>query len=66
MQPDAQQPVFGVHDVSSEKLHKQRDRAKQLFLEQLRMASDRQWGAKERALRAQADEAEILDRTRQG
>ena len=58
-----QQPVFGIHDVSTEKL-KDQERERALFLEQLAMVSERQAIAREKGLRAQQEEADMLKRTR--
>lgn len=60
-----QQPVFGVHDVSTEKHQEEKERARAHFLEQLRMVSEKQCRVREKARRDQQDEAEMLKRTRQ-
>ena len=62
----SQQPVFGVHDVSSEMLKEQKERARSLFIEQLAMVDAKQRVSKQRALRSKLEEAEMLKRTRQG
>ena len=59
-----QQPVFGVQDVPVEKLREQRERAKELFLEQLAMAADKERKVKETAHKSQLEEADMLTRTR--
>ena len=60
-----QQPVFGVHDVSTEKQQEEKERARAHFLEQLRMVSEKQGRVREKARRDQEEEAEMLKRTRQ-
>lgn len=61
-----QQPVFGVHDLSSDKLKEQKDRSRKLFLEQLNMAAAKQQLTREKALLTQQEEAEMLKQTRKG
>ncbi len=58
------QPVFGIHDVSSEKLKQEKDRARSLFLEQLSMVASKQQRMKEKALQDHHEEADMLKRTR--
>lgn len=60
----AQQPVFGVQEVPMEKLREQRERARELFLEQLTMVAEKERKVKEKAQRARAEEADMLKRTR--
>ena len=60
----AQQPVFGVQEVPMEKLREQRERARELFLEQLTMVAEKERKVKEKAQRARTEEAEMLKRTR--
>lgn len=59
-----QQPVFGVQEVPVEKLREQRDRARDLFLDQLAMVAEKERKTKERAERTQLEEADMLTRTR--
>ena len=59
-----QQPVFGVQEVPMEKLREQRERARELFLEQLAMVAEKERKVKEKAQRTRAEEAEMLKRTR--
>ena len=59
-----QQPVFGVQEVPVEKLREQRDRARELFLDQLAMVADKEKKTKERAQKTQLEEADMLTRTR--
>ena len=59
-----QQPVFGVQDVPVEKLREQRERARELFLEQLAMVADKERKVKETAHKSQLEEADMLTRTR--
>lgn len=60
----SQQPVFGVQEVPMEKLREQRERARELFLEQLAMVAEKDRTVKEKAQRARMEEAEMLKRTR--
>lgn len=60
----SQQPVFGVQEVPMEKLREQRERARELFIEQLAMVADKERKVKEKAQRARLEEAEMLQRTR--
>lgn len=62
----AQQPVFGVQEVPMEKLREQREKARELFLEQLAMVAEKERKVKEKAQRARTEEAEMLKRTRKG
>ena len=59
-----QQPVFGVQEVPVEKLREQRERARELFLEQLAMVAEKERKTKERAQKTQVEEADMLTRTR--
>lgn len=59
-----QQPVFGVQEVPMEKLREQRERARELFLEQLAMVAEKERKVKDKAQRARAEEADMLKRTR--
>lgn len=59
-----QQPVFGVQEVPVEKLREQRERARDLFLEQLAMVAEKERKAKENAHKTQVEEADMLTRTR--
>ena len=59
-----QQPVFGVQEVPVEKLREQRERARELFLDQLTMVAEKERKVKERAQRTQLEEADMLTRTR--
>lgn len=62
--PSSQQPVFGVQEVPIEKLQEQRERARELFLEQLAMVADKERKVKEKSQRARLEEADMLTRTR--
>ena len=61
-----QQPVFGVHDNLTEKFKDEKERSQSLFLEQLAMVAEKQRAAREKALMTQQEEADMLNRTRQG
>lgn len=58
------QPVFGVQEVPVEKLREQRERARDLFLEQLTMVAEKERKVKEIAHKTQVEEADMLTRTR--
>ena len=58
------QPVFGVQEVPMEKLQQQREKARELFLEQLAMVADKECKIKEKAQTTQVEETEMLTRTR--
>ncbi len=58
------QPVFGVHDVSLEKLKQEKERARSLFLEQLAMVGEKQRQLRQKASWGQQEEAEMLKRAR--
>ena len=58
--------MFGVHDLSSDKLKEEKERSRKLFLEQLNMAAAKQQMMSEKALLAQQEEAEMLKQTRKG
>ena len=60
----SQQPVFGVQEVPMEKLREQKERARELFLEQLAMVAEKDRKMKEKGQRARLEEAEMLSRTR--
>ena len=60
----SQQPVFGVQEVPVEKLREQRERARELFLEQLAMVAEKEKKTKEKAHKTQVEEADMLTRTR--
>ena len=60
----SQQPVFGVQEVPMEKLREQREKARELFLEQLSMVAEKERKVKEKSQRARMEEAEMLTRTR--
>lgn len=60
----SQQPVFGVQEVPMEKLREQREKARELFLEQLSMVTEKERKVKEKGQRARMEEAEMLTRTR--
>ena len=49
-----------------EKLREQREKARELFLEQLAMVAEKERKVKEKAQRARTEEAEMLKRTRKG
>ena len=59
-----QQPVFGVQEVPVEKLREQRERARELFLEQLAMVAEKERKTKETAHKTKLDEAAMLTKTR--
>ena len=59
-----QQPVFGVHKVLNETCEK--ERAKVFFLDQLTMVEEKQRRAKEKALRALQEDANMLKITKEG
>ena len=58
-----QQPVFGVHDASAEKWREEKERIQAYFLEQLKMASEKQRRMKEEARREQQEEEMMLNKT---
>ena len=57
-------PVFGVQDASTEKLKEQKKKARELFMEQLKMVADKQTKLRHKAFASQEDEAEMLHKTR--
>ena len=60
----AGQPVFGVQEVPVEKLREQRERARELFLEQLAMVAEKERKTKETVHKTKLDEAAMLTKTR--
>lgn len=58
------QPVFGVHEPSTEKLKEQKKKARELFIEQLSMVANKQEKLKQKAHANQREEADMLRRTR--
>lgn len=54
------QPVFGVHDISPNKMQTQRQRAKLLYKEQLATVAEREQALKVEALRSKEEDAHIL------
>lgn len=61
----ASQPVFGVHDITPNKLQTKRERAKQLYQEQLAIVSDRKQCLKLHLARMKEEDAKLLQRNKQ-
>lgn len=59
------QPIFGVHDVTRERQREQRQRAKQLFQDQLEMVKQKQQLSSLKAQKNQSEEADMLKRAKQ-
>ena len=61
----ASQPVFGVHENTPNKLQTKRERAMQLYQEQLATASDRKQCLKLHLARMKEEDAKLLQRNKQ-
>ncbi|KXJ13436.1 coiled-coil domain-containing protein 81 [Exaiptasia diaphana] len=64
LEPDSSGPIFGIHDVTEEKLEEQRRRARKLYREQLDMVSQKKREAILNDLRNQKEEVDMLERTK--
>ncbi|XP_019623280.1 PREDICTED: coiled-coil domain-containing protein 81-like isoform X3 [Branchiostoma belcheri] len=62
---DSKKPIFGLNDMTNEKLAEQRRRAQNLYKEQLDAVAQRKREAILKHLTAQKEEGEMLARTRQ-
>lgn len=63
-QPDSSEPIFGKYDSTNEKLFEKRERAHNLYREQLDIVAQRKRDAILRKLTEQKEEEEVLDRTK--
>ena len=64
MNPEPVQPIFGVNDMTPEKLHERRLRNRELYREQLDMVQKKQYLSQNKAERARNEETDMLQRAR--
>ena len=62
--PDSSEPVFGKNDMNNEKMADRRNRAHELYKEQLRTVEQRKREAILKKLQEQKEEEQMLSHTR--
>ena len=62
--PDSDRPVFGIHDMSEEKLKGRRKRAQSLYQNQLAMASEKKRLEFLRNSKQRKEEENVLKKTK--